>query len=206
MKHRFQFAAFAVVLCALVLPANGEWKYKYVAVVVQNSGAHRQNGQVVIEVLNRLAANKPPGVSIGMFGFSEQFRQLQDGRFARRSVRLLPDTADAAEIRDAARDLVFNGPSPVFDALADALDATAERQPAAVLLVSNAIDNASDVGFDDLVRRAEKAGVPILAFYFPTNPPMGGDGRMRRLAKASNGRFIDLRLKDSWEQLLAALQ
>lgn len=206
MKPRLHFATLLLVLCGVASAANGEWKYKYVAVVVQNSGAIRQNGQVMVEVLNRLAANKPAGVSMGMFGFEQQFKQLDEGRFMRRTTRLLSDTGDAAEIREAARELVFTGPSPVYDALADALDAAAERQPATVLLISNAIDNASDVDFEDMVRRAEKTGVPILAFYFPSNPPMNGDSRMRRLAKASNGRFIDLRLKDSWEQLLAGLQ
>ncbi len=182
------------------------WKYKYLAVVVQNSGAHRPNALALIELLNRLAGIKPAGVPVGLFGFAEKFRQLDQGRFSRKVERLLPDTASAAALREAVGDLVFHGPSPVYDALGDALDAAAKIPGAAVLLVSNAIDNASDLSFDDLTRRAEKAGVPILSFYFPTNPPQNGDSRMRKLAKVSGGRFIDVRGKDSWEQLVAALR
>lgn len=182
------------------------WKYKHLTVVVQNSGAHRANGPVLIEVLKRLAAIKPPGVSLALFGFEEKFRQLDEGRFQRKTTRLLPGTAGAEELKEVAGELVFNGPSPVYDALADALEAAAKNGNGAVLLLSNAIDNASEISFDGLVRRAEKSGVPIVAFYFPTNPPLNGDARMRKLAKVSGGRFIDLRLKDSWEQLVAALQ
>lgn len=183
-----------------------EWKYKYLAVVVQNSGAHRPNALALIEMLNRLAEIKPPAVSVVMFGFEEKFRQLEDGRFARKVRRLLPDTASAEALRETVGDLVFQGPSPVYDALGDALDAVSKRPGSVVLLLSNAIDNASDISFDDATRRAEKAAAPILAFYFPTNPPQNGDARMRRLAKVSGGRFIDVRMKDSWEQLVAALR
>ncbi len=200
-----------LLLLALLPPSpaaeQAGWKYKYVAVVVQNSGAHRgQSGLAVVELLNRLAAGKPAAVSLGLFAFGQEFRQLQEGRFARKAVRLLEDTASAQALREAAADLVFHGPSPVYDAVGDALDAAASNAGAAVLLLSNAIDNASDLSFDELTRRAEKAGIPIVAFYFPSNPPLSGDSRMRKLAKVSGGRFIDVRVRDSWEQLLAALR
>ncbi len=195
-----------VALLTLPGPASAAgWKYKYLAVVIQNSGAHRANGLSLIELLNRVAAIKPRGVTIAMLGFSKEFKQLDEGRFARRTAQLLGDTANSAEMREAVAELVFHGPSPVFDAVGEALDAAARNPDGAVLLVSNGVDNASDVSFDDLTRRAEKAAVPIFAFYYPTNPPLNGDSRMRKLAKVSGGRYIDVRLKDCWEQLVAAL-
>ncbi len=211
------FFAKVLLLCVF-LPAGlvgqapaakeeaGEWKYKYLTVVVQNSGAHRPNALALIELLNRLAEIKPPSVSVSMLGFDEKFRQLEDGRFARKVLRLMADTTSAQALREAVGELVFQGPSPVYDALGDALDTAAKHPGSAVLLLSNAIDNASDISFDDLVRRAEKSAVPVLAFYFPTNPPQNGDARMRRLAKVSGGRFVDVRGKDSWEQLVTALR
>ena len=185
----------------------GEWKHKYLAVVVQNSGAQRGgNALALVEMLNRLAAIKPEGVSVGLFGFAEKFRQLEEGRFERKTARLLEDTPSRRALLEAVGELVFHGPSPVYDAVGDALDAAARNSDAALLLVSNAIDNASDLPFDQLARRVEKAGVPIIAFYFPTKPPLSGDSRMRKLAKVSAGRFIDVRVKDSWEQLVDALR
>ena len=197
--------ALFLTVCAPARADTASWKYKYVAVVVQNSGAHRPNAMSLIELFRRLAASKPPVVTVSVIGFAPEFQQLDEVRFARKVVRLLPDTVSAQDLREIVSELVFHGPSPVFDAVADALDAAGEKE-SAVLVVSNGIDNASDVGFDDLMRRAEKAAIPIIVFYYPTNPPLNGDSRLRKLAKSSGGRFIDVRLRDSWEQLMAALR
>ena len=182
------------------------WKYKYLVVVVHNSGAHRPMALYCVDILNQLARAKPPPVSVSMFGFEEEFQQLEGGRFARKVRLLLPDTTSAAAMREAADELVFHGPSPVYDAVDAALNAASEHPEAAVLLLSNAIDNASTASFKDLARRAKKTGVPILAIYLPTNPSQKGPSRMRRLAKVSGGRFIDASAADGWQQLLAALR
>ena len=191
-------------------PGSGEdvnaWKYKHLAVVVHNSGSHRPTALYCIDVLNQLARIKPPPVSVSLFGFEEEFQQLEGGRFARKVRLLLPDTTSAAAMREAADELVFRGPSPVYDAVGAALNAATEHPKAAVLLLSNAIDNASAASFKDLARRAKKTGVPILAVYLPANPPQKGPSRMRRLAKVSGGRFIEASAEDAWQQLLAALR
>ena len=182
------------------------WKYKYLAVVIHNSGAHRRAALYCVDILNQLGRVKPPLVPVSMFGFEEEFQQLEGGRFARKVRLLLPDTTSADAVREAADDLVFHGPSPVYDAVDTALNAASEHPEAAVLLLSNGIDNASAASFKDLARRAKKTGVPILAIYLSTNPPQKGPSRMRRLAKVSGGRFIDATAQDNWQQLLAALR
>ena len=182
------------------------WKYKYLVVVVHNSGAHRPMAPYCVDILNQLARVKPPLVPVSIFGFEEEFQQLEGGRFARKVRLLLPDTTSADAIREAADELVFHGPSPVYDAVDAALNAASEHPEAAVLLLSNAIDNASAASFKDLTRRAKKTGVPILTIYLPTKPPQKGPSRMRRLAKVSGGRFIDASAADGWQQLLAALR
>ena len=182
------------------------WKYKHLAVVVHNSGAHRPTALTFIQMLNQLVAVKPPAVSVSLFTFEEKFQQLEGGRFARKVRRLLVDTTSAVALNEAVEELVFHGPSPLYDAVDTALHAATQRPEAAVLLLSNGIDNASAASFKDLARHAKRAGVPILAFYFPTELPQKGPSRMRRLAKVSGGQFIDLRAKDSWHRLLAALR
>jgi len=183
-----------------------QWKYRRLTIVVQTSGAHRPHALALIELLNRLANIKPADVSVEMFGFEEGFRHAAEGRFKRKPALLLSETRDREALREAAGDLVFSGPSPVYDALTEALSAAAQGREAAVLLVSNGIDNASGSPFDEVARRVEKASIPIIAFYFPTNPPQGGDSRLRKLARVSGGCFIDVRARDSWDRLLSALR
>ena len=79
-------------------------------------------------------------------------------------------------------------------------------KPGLILLVSNGLDNASEAGFDELLKQAGQSGVPVITLYFAVQPPAGGESHMRKLAKASDGKFIDIRAKDSWDQLLASLQ
>ena len=161
------------------------WKYKYLVVVVHNSGAHRPMALYCIDILNQLARVKPPPVSVSMFGFEEEFQQLEGGRFARKVRLLLPDTTSAAAMREAADELVFHGPSPVYDAVDAALNAASEHPEAAVLLLSNAIDNASAASFKDLARRAKKTGVPILAIV-PSHQPAA----KRSLLHAPSGQGV----------------
>jgi hypothetical protein len=68
------------------------------------------------------------------------------------------------------------------------------------------VDNASATTFDNLEAAAHKAAVPIVSIYFPAEPAGGGDTRLKKLAKASGGKFIDTRQPNSWELLVAALQ
>ncbi len=209
MKVRL-FALWLLWWLVLAMPAQAAdppvWKYENLAVVIQHSGAHMRNAPVFVEVLNRLAAQKPPQVLVAVFGFEDKFKQKDEVRFSREARELLHPTADANELHESFRELLFRGPSPIFDCLDLALKWAAGRESRAILLLANGIDNASQMTFEDALAAAEKAAVPILAFYFPNSPAMGGDGRMKKLAKNTGGQFIDLRTKDPWEQLLSALR
>jgi hypothetical protein len=85
-------------------------------------------------------------------------------------------------------------------------DGKPETTPDRILLFTNGMDNASQTTFDNLEAAVHKAGVPVISIYFPAEPTGGGDTRLKKLAKASGGRFIDTREKNSWELLVAALQ
>ncbi len=172
--------------------------------VVQNSGAHRPNALAIISLLERLVATKPAEAQWTVVGFAEKFEQLDAERFRRRPTVLLPRTSDQDLLKETLGDLVFQGPSPVYDAVVEAMSSGAK--PDVVLLISNGVDNASETEFDDLLKKVGQARTPVVSLYFPVQPPAGGDSRLRKLAKASGGKFIDIRAKDSWDQLLAALK
>ena len=187
------------------------WKYGHVVLTVQNSGAHRRVSLAIIEMLRRLFVLKPAGTAMSLFGFDDRFKQLDGMRWERDVVAIVSAASNPKRLEDALGELVFHGPSPVYDAVRLAIEAARkadpeDKRPGAVLLVSNGIDNASRTKFEDLEREAGQAAVPVIVIYFPDTPPQGGDTRMKKLAKASNGRFVDVRDKDSWEQLMAALR
>ena len=87
--------SFLLALLLVPLPLRGQqpgsgeevntWKYKHLAVVVHNSGAHRPTALYCIDVLNQLAGLKPLSVSVSLFGFEEEFQQLEGGRFSAKS-------------------------------------------------------------------------------------------------------------------------
>ncbi len=189
------------LLAALL--AGDTWKPSHVAVVIQHSGSHRPNGQAIRGLLNRLLDTKPETAEVTIVGFEHKFEQLEPGRFHRKPEVLLPPTSNLESLKEALANLYFNGPSPVYDAVERALES---GKPGLIVLVSNGVDNASAADFDQLLERVGKAEVPVVSLYFPLQPPSGGDSRLRKLAKTSGGKYIDIRNKDAWDQLLAALR
>jgi hypothetical protein len=178
------------------------WKVRHLAIVVQHSGAHRSVGQSITGMLTRIVGDKPDEAQITVVGFDARFEQLEGARFRRQPVVFIR-SAELDQILETITGLRYHGPSPVYDAVVEALE---KQKPDLVLLISNGVDNASETEFDDLVKRAEAAKIPVVSLYFPAQPPAGGDNRLKKLAKASGGRFIDIRQKDSWDQLQAALR
>jgi len=192
-----------LLLCFALLQDPGAWKTKSLTIVVQHSGAHRAVGAVIVSLLQRVIAVRPSSVEVTLIGFDRDFQQLEGQHYLRKTEVLQPRTADGDALSEVAAGLVFNGPSPVYDAVISALQS---EKPEKILLFSNGIDNASQASFDDLMAAAGKANVPVTSLYFASEPPSGGDTRLKKLSKATGGRFIDVRLKDSWEQLLGALR
>lgn len=192
---------------ALVLPPQAaSWKASHVALVWQHSGAQRSLGPSVRTMLRRLLDHKPESAEVTLIGFEAKFQQLDAGRFSRKPAVLHPRTADIESLKEVLAMTPFQGPSPVYDAVIQALGANQGEKPGMILLLANGLDNSSETSFDDMVKRVIEDQVPVVAVYLPVQPPAGGDGRLRKLAKSSGGKFIDLRGKDSWEQLLAALR
>lgn len=200
LPYLIGMALLAVGLTQGNLPS---WKFSRVALVVQNSGALRPYGPAMVSLLHRLLASKPEAAELTVVGFERKFQQLDAGRFLRKPIVLQPYTDDAELLKETFGALDFNGPSPVYDAV---LQALGSEKPGLVLLFSNGLDNASEADFDELLKQAGEARIPVVTVYFPMQPPAGGDSRMRKLAKATGGKFIDIRIKESWDQLLAALQ
>jgi hypothetical protein len=193
----------APLLVALALLQGGDsWKTKNVTIVVQHSGAHRAMNATITSMLNRILATRPETAEAAIIGFDRDFEQLDGNRFKRTAAVLQERTADADALTEAVAGMVFHGPSPIYDALILALDAKPER----ILLVSNGIDNASKASFDDVLASAEKAKVPVTTLYLAADPTAGGDSRLKKLAKNTGGRFIDIRLRDSWDQLMGSLR
>lgn len=193
----------AFLLGLVLFQDAGVWKTKSLTIVVQHSGAHRGQGATIISTLQRLLAIRPSNVEVAIIGFERDFQQLEGQRFVRKPAVLQARTSDGDALSETAAGLVFNGPSPVFDTVIAALQTD---KPEKVLLISNGLDNASQASFEDLMTAAGKANVPITSLYFASDPPAGGDARLKKLSKATGGRFIDVRLRDSWEQLVAALR
>ena len=194
------------LLLALALSAQAAaWKTNQVALVLQHSGAQRNLGQAITTLLNRLLEDKPEAVEITLLGFDPKFKQIDGGRFERKPAVLVPRTADREAIKEALGNTPFNGPSPVWDAVVLALGAEKDR-PGLVLLVANGLDNSSETSYDDVLKKVGDAQVPVVVYYVPANPPGNGENHLKKLAKSSSGKFIDLRVKDSWDQLLAALR
>ena len=193
-----------LLTCAQVQVAGDRpaWKPARVAVVMQNSGALREYGPALLSMIKRLLASKPEAAEAAIVAFETKFQQLDGGRFRRKPSVLQAYTADADDFSEALSSLLFNGPSPVYDAL---LQALSMEKTELILLVSNGVDNASEAEFDEVLKQAGPA-VPVIVLYFPSQPPAGGDTRMRKLAKSSGGKFIDIRAKDAWDQLNAAMR
>jgi hypothetical protein len=186
---------------------SGGWKAKRVAIVVQHSGAHMPLSAAFVSMLQRIVAMRPEKSEVGIVGFDHDFEQLEGNHFRRRAVVLQSFSTDSDELNGAVRDMVFHGPSPTWDAIMIALgDGKPENTPDRILLFSNGMDNASQTTFDNLEAAAHKASVPVISIYFPADPVAGGDTRLKKLAKASGGKFIDTRQPNSWEALLASLQ
>lgn len=195
------------LLLALALPAQAApWKASHVALIWQHSGAQRSLGPSVLTMLKRILEDKPEVTEVTLIGFEAKFQQLDGGRFARKPAVLHPRTADIESLKEVLANTPFQGPSPVYDAVMQALGPNQSEKPGMILLFANGLDNASETSFDDMVKRVIEDQVPVVAVYLPVQPPAGGDGRLRKLAKSSGGKFIDLRVKDSWEQLFAALR
>lgn len=194
----------ALLLVLALVPQATSWKTNQVALVLQHSGAQRSLGQAITSLLNRLLQEKPDAVEITLVGFETKFKQLDGGRFERKATVLAPRNADNDAIKEVLGNISYNGPSPVWDAVVLALGEEKER-PGLILLFSNGLDNASETTHDEMIKQVSDAQVPVVVFYVPTNPPGNGDGHLKKLAKSSGGKFIDLRMKDSWDQLMAAL-
>jgi len=192
-----------LLLCFALWQDPGAWKTKNLTIVVQHSGAHRASGTIIVSLLQRILAVRPSGVEVSLIGFDRDFQQLEGQRYLRKPEVLQPRTSDTDALSEVAAGLVFNGPSPIYDAVIAALNTD---KPEKILLLSNGVDNASQASFDDLMAAAGKANVPITALYFVAEPTSGGDARLKRLTKATGGRFIDVRAKDTWEQLVGALR
>jgi hypothetical protein len=192
---------------ALFMPQdNGGWKAKRLAIVLQHSGAQRATGAGWISMITRILAMRPEKSEVALIGFDRDFEQLDNARFKRHAVVLQTFSNDADELSGAVRDIVFHGPSPVWDALMIALgDGKPESTPERILLFSNGMDNASATTFDALEAAASKAKVPVICVYIPNDPPQGGDARLKKIAKASGGKFIDTRQPGAWEQLTGSL-
>ncbi len=156
----------------------------------------------ITSILSRILATRPEKAEVSIVGFDRDFEQMDGNRFKRSATVLQERTADAEALQEAVAGMVFHGPSPICDALMLALDAKPER----ILLVSNGIDNASRSFFDEVLASAEKAKIPVTSLYLAAEPTAGGDSRLKKLAKNTGGRFIDIRLRDSWEQLMASLR
>jgi len=191
-----------------VLPQDTPgWKAKRVAIVVQHSGAHMPLGAAFVSMIQRILALRPAKSEAGIVGFDRDFEQLEGNHFRRRAVVLEPFSTDSDELSQTVRDMVFHGPSPIWDAVMIALgDGKPETTPDRILLLTNGVDNASKTTFDDLEAAARKTAVPVISIYFPAEPPGGGDTRLKKLVKASGGKFIDTRQPNSWELVVAALQ
>ena len=199
LSHLIGIALLAVGLAQ----GDPSWKFSHVALVVQNSGALRPYGPAIVSFLDRLLAAKPEAAELTVVGFERKFQQLDGGRFRRKAIIFQPRTEDAELLKEVFGVLEFTGPSPVYDAVLQALGA---GKPGLILLLSNGLDNASETDFDELLKQAGQAGIPVVTVYFPMQAPAGGESRMRRLAKATGGKYIDIRTKDSFDQLLAALE
>jgi len=186
---------------------SAPWKAKSVTIVVQHSGAHRTENAMITGLLQRVLATRPENAQVSIIGFDRDFEQLEGNRFRRRAIVLTPLTTDASDLREAIGNMVFHGPSPVWDAVMLAVGSgKSDERPERILLFSNGIDNASEASLEDAENAAHKAEVPVSCVYLPSNPPAGGDGRLKRLAKATGGKFIDLREKNSWDVLMSALK
>jgi hypothetical protein len=202
------------LLCLVVLapaprPAQDPdaWKVARVAIVIQHSGAHRTLATAFVSLVDRILALRPEKSEAGIVGFDRDFEQLEGARYRRRPVVLESFSTDGETLREAVHGMVFHGPSPVWDAIMLAIgDGTSDTKPDRILVFTNGMDNASQTSFDALEAAARKAAVPITSIYFPETPTGGGDTRLKKLAKASGGRFIDTREKNSWESLVAALR
>ena len=190
------------MLAGLATGDGPAWKPARVAVVMQSSGALREYGPALVSMMKRLLASKPESAQAAVIAFETRFQQLDGGRFRRKPAVLQNYTADGDDLSEALSAVTFNGPSPVYDAL---LQAMSMEKTDLILLASNGIDNASEAEFDEVLKQAGPA-IPVIGLYFPAQPPAGGDTRMRKLAKSSGGKFIDIRAKDAWDQLNAALR
>ena len=200
-------ALLLAVLMAHALPAQTTpWKVSHVAIVLQHSGAQRSVGAAVMTMLKLLLNDKPEKVQVSLIGFDPKFQQIDNARFSRKPAVLESRTTDSDALKDVLANTPFQGPSPVYDAILQALGANRDEKPEMILLLSNGLDNASETDFDEMVKRVTEEQVPVVVVYLPATPPAGGDNRMKKLAKSSGGKFIDLRAKDCWDQLLAALR
>jgi hypothetical protein len=200
-----------ILLCLALLGVPPQdtpgWKAKRVAIVVQHSGANMTLGAAFVSMVQRVLALRPAKSEAGIVGFDRDFEQLEGNHFRRRAVVLEPFSTDSEELSGAVKDMVFHGPSPIWDAVMIALgDGKPETTPDRILLLTNGMDNASKTTFDDLETAARKTGVPVISIYFPEQPTGGGDTRLKKLTKASGGKFIDTRLPNSWESIVASLQ
>ena len=94
---------------------SGGWKAKRVAIVIQHSGAHMPLSAAFVSMVQRILAMRPEKAEAGIVGFERDFEQLEGNHFRRRAVVLESFSTDADELNQAVRDMVFHGPSPIWD-------------------------------------------------------------------------------------------
>src|SRR5579862_5331394 len=167
---------------ALFAPQDsGGWKTKRLAIVLQHSGAQRATGAGWTSMITRILAMRPEKSEAAIIGFDRDFEQLDNARFKRRAVVLPTFSSVSDELAGAVRDIVFHGPSLVWDALMIALgDGNSDSTPERILLFSNGMDNASATTFDALEAAVSKSKVPVICIYIPNDPPQGGDARLKK--------------------------
>jgi hypothetical protein len=105
------------------------------------------------------------------------------------------------------------GPSPVWDALDDAIHRLAERpEPRAVVFVSDGKGSGNVLGWDDVIRHALTSGVAVFVvaegadarilatWNRDTPPPANAATMLRTVAAATGGLVVTDGLEDRWQR------
>ena len=191
---------FAIALLALVQSEpNRDRREPASIILICDSGSRWGAGPGIPRqptLVNRFARAIASGMIAG-----DQFRIMTAATDIRVSPRWLSDPQLLAKEITAIQQ--SGGPSPIWDAVADAAGLLeAERRPRVILLISDGRATANVQGFEAARSRVSKAGVVVHAAAPqsgdrpPGEPSEQPTTRLRRLAVESGGVFGEMREPD----------
>ena len=163
-----------------------------IGLLIDSSGSMLVNRDRMIAGITALAQASNPDDEFLPLVFNERVTRVLDSR--------ADFTSDPMQLRDAlTNNLTVLGKTAFYDALSQAIDGvgTGTHERRVVIVLSDGGDNASQMSYDDLVKKVQASNVVIYTIALIDPIALGHNaGALRRLAKVTGGLAFEPKTRD----------